>query len=319
MNQASINVLIVTYKQADVIGRNLESILKQKEYGLNKIIISDDCSPDNNWEVIQSYVQKYPDIIVAYRNNPNLGIYGNSNKLAALCGDADLYCWLEGDDALCDGFFKSMQEYIRDNNVDITQPVGIFGDYIAIDTRGKQSLMKNDFVLKGYDPMGAYLRGMATWRGSLFSRSVLNKFTPVETDKGLLLAETLFDSQFFKYINNAHYNPIAGTIYYTGIGVSVTWGLIDSYSSYKIEDNITMWQYLLDNKVIVEERDINWAQSAIAYSSCLKNSTLKYLPDYMSRYFMGLSGYKRNIFKLLLKTGYLMLLVGRKYMFEKKQ
>ncbi len=44
MAYARINVLIVTYKQADTIGRNIESILCQKEYGLNEIVICDDLS-----------------------------------------------------------------------------------------------------------------------------------------------------------------------------------------------------------------------------------------------------------------------------------
>ena len=93
MEYKKISVLIVTYKQANVIGRNIESILQQKDYGLHEIVICDDCSPDNNWEVIQSYVEKYPNIIRAYRNNPNLGIYGNSDKCALLHGDAELFCW----------------------------------------------------------------------------------------------------------------------------------------------------------------------------------------------------------------------------------
>lgn len=106
MEYKKISVLIVTYKQANVIGRNIESILQQKDYGLHEIVICDDCSPDNNWEVIQSYVEKYPNIIRAYRNNPNLGIYGNSDKCALLHGDAELFCWLEGDDALEPDVFK---------------------------------------------------------------------------------------------------------------------------------------------------------------------------------------------------------------------
>ena len=57
MEYKKISVLIVTYKQANVIGRNIESILQQKDYGLHEIVICDDCSPDNNWEVIQSYVR----------------------------------------------------------------------------------------------------------------------------------------------------------------------------------------------------------------------------------------------------------------------
>ncbi len=304
MDQARINVLIVTYKQADVIRRNLDSILQQKVYGLNKIIICDDCSPDKNWEVIQGYVKQYPETIVAYRNNPNLGIYGNSNKLASLCGDADLYCWLEGDDALCDGFFKSTQEYIHNNKIDLSQSLGIFGDYIAINTRGGRALKKNDFVEKGYDPFGAYLRGLATWRGSVFTKSVLQKFLPVETEKGLILAETLFDSQFFRFIDKAYYNPIAGSIYYTGIGVSVTWDLLKS-SSYETRDRILMWKYLEDNGLIKEPDDLCWAKSKISYSKCLEKFSFSEFVNYSRFYKKGMSKYNVSLKLFLTQTAQL--------------
>lgn len=297
-----INVLIVTYKQADVIGRNIESILQQKDYGLNKIVICDDCSPDNNWEVIQSYANKYPEYIEAYRNETNLGIYGNSDRLVTLRGEADLFCWLEGDDALCDGFFKYSQDYIKHNAIDLNLPIGIFSDYCVINPQGEKYVVKNDFVLRGESPLGAYYRNIATWRASLFSRSVIEQFQPVESGKGLILEETLFDSQWFKYIKQAFYNPIVGSIYYSGIGVSVQWGLCDNDSSYKVDDNIVRWQYMIDNGIICDKIDIFWAYKNIAYSSCLKSFSWKNLFLNVFYYYKGLKGYRKNIKRVILET-----------------
>ena len=115
---SKINVLIITYKQEDVIGRALDSVLCQKEFGLNKIIVCDDCSPDNNWGIIQQYAQRYPEIIEAYRNETNLGIYGNSEKVVSLKGVADFYYMMSGDDALCDGWFIEIQKYIINNRIE---------------------------------------------------------------------------------------------------------------------------------------------------------------------------------------------------------
>lgn len=304
MNYAKISVIIVTYKQADVIGRNLDSILQQKEYGLHEIVICDDCSPDNNWEVILVYKQKYPNIIRAYRNEHNLGIYGNSMKAASLHGDADLFCWLEGDDALCDGYFKSTQDFLAQKGIDLSKKVGIFSDYYGINTTGNKLLMKNDFILRKEKPLGAFFRNIATWRASLFTKSVLDNFKPVELNKGLILSETLFDSQFF-YINEAYYNPIVGSIYYMGIGVSVQWGLGESTSSYKVDGNITRWNYLMDNKIIFNKEDVSWAYCNIAYSSCLKEFSWKELFSYVLYYFKGLKGYKKNYRRLLYNIKYL--------------
>jgi Glycosyltransferases involved in cell wall biogenesis len=298
MEYKKISVLIVTYKQADVIGRNIESILQQKEYGLHEIVICDDCSPDNNWEVIQGYAEKYPQIIRAYRNEQNLGIYGNSMKAASLHGDADLFCWLEGDDALCDGFFREAQSFIKQNAIDLNKSVGIFSDYYAISTTGNKVLRKNDFVLRNENPLGSFFRNLATWRASLFSKRVLDNFKPIELEKGLILAETLFDSQFF-YIDEAYYNPIVGSEYYTGIGVSAQWGLCESTSSYKIEDNIMRWRYMMDNNIIYKKEDIDWAYCNIAYSSCLKKFSLVSLFKYVKNYITGLRGYQRSYRRLL--------------------
>ena len=254
-----INVLIVTYKQADVIGRNIESILQQKEYGLNKIVVCDDCSPDNNWEVIQSYVKKYPDYIEAYRNEPNLGIYGNSNKVMSLRGDADFYCWLEGDDALCDGFFKAAQEYLKNNRIDTSIPCALMSNFIIrYDNKEDIIDLRNSVVNRNKNYFGLYLRGLVSWRASLFSAAVTSQFQPVVLDKGLGLAESSFDNQFFRYLKDARYLPINGSVYYAGIGVSV--GLNDAKCEYKTTEGIVQWSYYLDG-LVKKNQDVWWCKA----------------------------------------------------------
>ena len=252
---AKINVLIVTYKHALVIGRTLESILCQKEHGLNKIIICDDCSPDNNWDVITKYAQKYPNYIQAYRNEQNLGIYGNSDKLVSLRGVADLYCWLEGDDALCEGFLANIQLQIKDKHIDLTEPVGICCDWKLVNPEGYECVHSNKAAgVSRLLPISMYFRDMISWRGSVFSSSVLSKFTPTILDQGLNLAETLFDSQFFKYSNKLYYSDFIGTIYYSGIGISTTLG---EQSSYRTRQVLTKASYFI-NDYGLNKKDRYW-------------------------------------------------------------
>lgn len=255
MEYVKINVLVVTYKQADVIGRNIESILQQKDYGLHEIIICDDCSPDNNWEIIQTYVKKYPRIIRAYRNKTNLGIYANSDKLVTLKGDADLFCWLEGDDALCDGFFKNIQETIINKHINIRQKIGILCNWKTITPHGIERITYNKGCVNArLSPFSMYLRGIVTWRGSVFTSSVLDCFTPTKLDAGLQLAETLFDSQFFKYSEKLYYNDCIGSIYYSNIGISI---LLSKQSSYRKSEGVIKIEYLLKN-LILDDIDTEW-------------------------------------------------------------
>lgn len=292
-----INVLIVTYKQADVIGRNIESILQQKEYGLNKIVVCDDCSPDNNWEVIQSYVKKYPEYIEAYRNEPNLGIYGNSNKVMSLRGDADFYCWLEGDDTLCDGFFKAAQEYLDNNIIDISAPVALMSNFI-IRYENKEDIIdsRNSVVNRNKNFFGLYLRGLVSWRASLFSAAVTSQFQPAVLDKGLSLAESTFDSQFFRYLDDAYYIQTLGSIYYAGIGVSVS--LKDVTTAYKTTEGITQWNYYIEN-LVHKKDDICWCKANMQRSMFLLKPKLWLLVKMFYNYVVGFLftyGFSKRVF-----------------------
>ena len=58
-----INILLITYNQENLIRRTLDSILCQKEFGINNIVVNDDCSKDNTWEILKEYEAKYPNIM----------------------------------------------------------------------------------------------------------------------------------------------------------------------------------------------------------------------------------------------------------------
>jgi len=97
MEYRKITVVVITYNQEDIIGRCLDSILCQKEYGLKDIIVCDDCSTDHNWDVIKGYQEKYPDYVRAYRNEPNKGIYGNLQHALTYIEQTDLVKMCSGD------------------------------------------------------------------------------------------------------------------------------------------------------------------------------------------------------------------------------
>lgn len=61
-----ISIVIPVYNAEATLQASLESAILQS-YGHKEIIVVDNNSTDNSWEIIQSYVQKYPDLISAYR------------------------------------------------------------------------------------------------------------------------------------------------------------------------------------------------------------------------------------------------------------
>lgn len=243
MENYSIAVMILTYRQADVIGRTIESALQQLDGGLKEIIISDDCSPDNNWEVILSYQKKYPDIIKPYRNETNLGIYGNAMRLASIGCSSDLYMILDGDDELCPGWFSEIQKYLSENNIELrgTKSV-VYSDFKTIYPDGKETIRRPIGLTKGQNPLGLKLREILFNRSFLATREVLEQYQPVDLEHGLALAEEMFDSQVQRFSEHSFYHPYVGSKYYIYSGVT---NELRKKPLYK--DRVTKFQWFLDS------------------------------------------------------------------------
>lgn len=73
-----------TYNHENLVAESIESVLKQT-YQNWELIIGDDCSTDKTYEIVKSYENRFPNKIKAYRNEKNLGITANCNKLLKRC------------------------------------------------------------------------------------------------------------------------------------------------------------------------------------------------------------------------------------------
>ncbi len=259
----NINVLVLTYNQEEEISRCLESILAQREYGLKEIVISDDCSTDKTWSIILDYSRKYPKIIRAYRNDYNLGIYPNTYKLISLRGTADLYYETAGDDALCEGWFKRVQEFILQKHVELARPTGIYCDWKDINARGEEHIYSQKVAQSGLSLFSLAIRGKISTRSLLVNDGVICKYGPLVGGQGLNLEEAAYDIMPHRIIEKAYYIPVVGSVYYSGLGISVE--LDKPLSTYHKEDNIKKWHYFLDN-YIESEYDRNYAMYGIEIS-----------------------------------------------------
>jgi glycosyltransferase involved in cell wall biosynthesis len=80
-----ITFALITYNQEQFIGEAVESALAQ-DYENIEIIISDDCSTDRTFEILEKIAGKYrgPHKIIVNRNKTNLGIGGHINKICEI-------------------------------------------------------------------------------------------------------------------------------------------------------------------------------------------------------------------------------------------
>lgn len=122
MENVKVTVWLSTYNQDPYVGQALDSILMQKTSFPFEIIAADDCSTDRTQEIILDYQKRYPDKIVTFFPEKNLG---GCRKLTA-CIDAGLFrgeylSFLEGDDYWLDEdrlqtlvvFLETNPEYSR--------------------------------------------------------------------------------------------------------------------------------------------------------------------------------------------------------------
>lgn len=250
-----ISVLIVTYNQEDVIRRTLDSVLVQKEFGLHKIVVCDDCSKDSTWSILEEYTEKYPEYMDIHENEHNLGIYSNMERVVELRPKSDLFYKLSGDDALCPYFFEKIQKEVEKREIDTNEAVGLYFDWKSVLPNGKEYVFRQNMVERVPNAFGLYLRGKASIRSLVVSDRVLANYRPVIKDKGLNLSEAMFDSQDHLLIGKRYYVPYIATIYYAEIGVSK--GLSNLKCDYKTIQTIEKCEFLREH-IATDPLDKRW-------------------------------------------------------------
>lgn len=286
-NNKRLTIIIITYNQENLIGRAIDSILIQKEWGVKDIIICDDCSTDNNWKVINKYAQEYPDIIRAYRNEKNLGIYGNLQHGLTYIQETDLITFCSGDDAFCDGYFKVLQNFIKDKDLDCqNESFAIYSDFKIVYPNNKEKTFHNKKITSRSNPVSLKIRGFIINNSTFCSFKLLKLFQEVPVDKGVSVAEGLFDLQISLHSKKNYYVPIVGSIYYTGIGVSTKMEKRESWEN-MIKRNE---EYL--KRIEFSKSDISYINYTTYLLSFYINPTFK---NYLKTWFYYIKGEKFNL------------------------
>lgn len=229
-----ISVLIISYKQEELIKRALDSLLAQKDY-LYEICVSDDCSPDKTWEVLQEYDRQYPGLFKLNRNDPNIGMFANFEKTWTM-PSGDLIYLLAGDDECPQGWFKKVSDFIMEKQLDYHNDYfTVYGDYEARYPNGDSFVFSNKAIKKGIDPVRLSLRGIIGNRSAVYTRKVLDSFKVVSVGRSYI-AESAQDRQLQLFSKNNYYIPYVGNVYYARIGVSVHFNIEELEDRENIEE-----------------------------------------------------------------------------------
>ena len=167
--QPLISVALMTYNQERYVKEALLSVLNQT-YANIEIIVSDDCSQDGTWDVVQKEVDAYRanggvhDIIVLNRNASNMGVARHFELILSKCHGEFVVCQA-GDDASFPERVKLIVEAIKSKpGVTI-----VYHEGVCIDGDGNvvgAKTMRTSVLM----PLGAMMA---------YSRRVYEEFEPI--------------------------------------------------------------------------------------------------------------------------------------------
>lgn len=256
-----ISVMVITYNQEDVINRTLDAIVAQKDY-LFEVCISDDCSSDTTWVILQDYQSRYPDFIKLHRNDPNRGIFENIEQVRSM-PIGDIVTTVAGDDLPGDGWYKKVVEFIAENGIDYKNELFcIYGDYKCIYPNGDSIIHKHSAIVKVDDVFRLALRGAINGRGCCYSRKILSKFKKLSLGRSHI-AENAQDRQLQIFSEKNYYIPMVGNVYYTKRGISVH--LTEELK----QERMQIWPYSIkcfkDLGIELNKKDQTFVKHRMAY------------------------------------------------------
>lgn len=95
MNTPIVSVAIVTYNHEPFIAQAIEGVLMQNVTFPIELIIGEDCSTDNTYEIVLDYQRKFPDVVRIITSEHNVGMSANGARILKACNGKYI--------ALCDG------------------------------------------------------------------------------------------------------------------------------------------------------------------------------------------------------------------------
>ena len=196
------SIVIPTYNVAKQVGTSIESVMRQTFQNFELLIV-DDCSTDNTWEVLNKYAAKSEGKIKLARNEKNSGpSIARNVALAQAKGEYIVY--LDGDDTLYDRkTLEKVNNTIGDDNPDIiyfgVQYVG--GSNKAYIPNAQNSTREARIVCDMHFPVASKV-----WRREFLEKNDISFIggmyyeDMVYSIKGAILAEKLSYGEYPIYI-----------------------------------------------------------------------------------------------------------------------
>ena len=112
----SLSIIIPCYNEGKTIEKTVKSVLDAGYKNLKKIIVVDDCSKDNSYEIIKSLAKKYSKVI-AVQTPKNTGCAAGSKNYGAKFANTELIGFSDGDSFIEKGAIDKTIGFFNDVRV----------------------------------------------------------------------------------------------------------------------------------------------------------------------------------------------------------
>ncbi len=179
-----VTFALFAYNQEQFIAEAVQGALQQT-YSPLEIILSDDCSPDRTFEIMQEMAAAYkgPHTVVLNRNETNLGLTGHINRVMEMV-QGELVVVAAGDDISMNHRTETIVRIYLDFH---RQAFSIFSNAIWIDERGnqlnllrKRKVSQDELLLENY--ASRQNPGFVHGATQAWQKSIFDFFGPLPTE-----------------------------------------------------------------------------------------------------------------------------------------
>ena len=140
MKKPKISIIIPVYNVEKYLERCLNSIRNQS-YDNLEVIMIDDCSTDNSYEICQKYEEKYNFKLL--KNNDNKGLsYTRNRGIKESTGD--YIGFIDSDDYVDSNYYESLLKNIKENDICVCDISLEYKDHSIREQCGNENGQKTD-------------------------------------------------------------------------------------------------------------------------------------------------------------------------------
>lgn len=205
-----VSLIIATYNHKKFVRETVAGALSQ-DYPNLEIVISDDCSPDGTFEILQDLTRGYsgPHKLTVRKNDRNLGLVPHVNKLLSEFAHGEYVMFSGGDDVCLPQTVSFAIERMKAAGVD-----SIAFNMYTIDAESRKKGLYYEGKIDGVDvyTLADYVNGDYRTSGAcrMFKRDIFTQFGPFAgdcqtEDTPNLLRTFLYGKVGFCYVPNICY------------------------------------------------------------------------------------------------------------------